>query len=132
MSTTNYEFDGLSAWEKQIGEIISKKYPDAFKKIVVQIAYELQGECKKLTPIKTTRLRDGWQVGKIVKKGKTHYIEVFNKVEYAAHVNYGHRTGKNGYKQGEYMLEVSLDKINARLTPFLRNWLNDFIKKNDL
>ncbi len=108
MSTTNYEFDGLSAWEKQIGEIISKKYPDAFKKIVVQIAYELQGECKKLTPIKTTR------------------------VEYAAHVNYGHRTGKNGYKQGEYMLEVSLDKINARLTPFLRNWLNDFIKKNDL
>ncbi len=132
MSTTNYHFDGLSDWEKQIGEIISKKYPDAFKKIVVQIAYELQGECKGLTPVKTTRLRDGWQVGKISKKGKMYFIEVYNKVEYAEPVNYGHRVGKNGYKHGVYMLEISLDKIQNRLTPFLRNWLNDFIKNNDL
>lgn len=129
--STRYEVGGLNALEKTLASIIEHKYPAEFEKLVLQMAYELQGSCKDLTPVVTSRLKDGWRVGKIKRKSGGLYVEVYNNVEYAEFVNYGHRTGK-GFKEGKFMLEISMQKLSERLTPFLKQWINNFIKEHGL
>lgn len=131
---TQYDIDGLDELEKTLTEMIKVKYPKAFEKLVIQIAYELQGMCKEETEHHkiTGRLQDGWRVGKIKRKNGGLYVEVYNNVEYAEAVNYGHRVGKNGFVEGVYMLEVSMEKLSGRLTPYLKAWIDKFVKENGL
>lgn len=131
--STEYRIDGLDRLEQQLSRMISQEYPQEFKKLVVQIAYELQGRVRERTPHKTGRLQDSWKVGKIQKRGDEYYIEVYTNVEYAEPVEYGHRTrGGKGFVPGKHMMELSLDEVSRRLPGFLREWLNDFISTHDL
>ncbi|MDO4772990.1 MAG: HK97 gp10 family phage protein [Bacillota bacterium] len=128
---TTFEIEGLDSLEKTLGEMINK-YPQEFEKLVIQVAYELQGMVKIKTPRKTGRLRDAWRVGKVKRKDGGLYVEVYNNVEYAEFVNYGHRTGKTGFKEGVYMLEISMEKLQERMPPFLKTWIENFIRENGL
>ena len=133
MSSTDYSFDGLDALEQQLSQMIEREYPEEFKKLVVQIAYELQGRVKEHTPKATGRLGDSWKVGKVEKRGGEYYIEVYTEVEYAEPVEHGHRTrGGKGFVKGRHMMQISLDEIAARLPGYLQEWLNDFISTHDL
>lgn len=131
--STEYRIDGLDRLEQQLSQMISQEYPQEFRKLVVQIAYELQGRVRERTPHKTGRLQDSWKVGKIQKRGDEYYIEVYTNVEYAEPVEYGHRTrGGKGFVPGKHMMELSLDEVSRRLPGFLREWLNDFISTHNL
>lgn len=133
MSRTDYRFDGLSALEQRLSQMIEREYPAEFKALVVQIAYELQGRVKEKTPHITGRLQDSWKVGRIEKKGDSYTIEVYTEVEYAEPVEYGHRTrGGSGFVPGHHMMELSLEEVSQRLPAFLQEWLNDFISTHDL
>jgi hypothetical protein len=132
MSGTEYRFDGLDALERRLAQLIERQYPAEFRELVIQIARELQTKVKEKTPVKTGRLQDSWIVGDIVKRGDCYYIEVYTNVEYAAMVEYGHRKqGGRGFVPGRHMLELSLIEVQARLTPFLRQWLHDFINSHE-
>ena len=96
------------------------------------IAFELLGKAKELTPVQTGRLRDAWNLGTIEKRGDTYYIEIYNNVEYAEPVEYGHRMKGGGFKQGAHMLEVSLQEMDRKLPEYLRAWLADFLNTHDL
>ena len=133
MSGTDYSFEGFDALERQLTQMIEQDFPEEFKALVIQIAYELQGRVKENTPKKTGRLQDSWKVGKIEKRGDEYYIEVYTNVEYAESVEYGHRTrsGK-GFVKGKHMMAISLEEVSARLPAYLQEWLNDFISTHDL
>lgn len=60
-------------------------------------------------------LRRMWQISRIKKSGDVFEIEVFNNVEYAPHVEYGHRTRNGGFVQGRYMMAISMQEIEAIL-----------------
>ena len=122
MSGTDYSFEGFDALERQLTQMIEQDFPEEFKALVIQIAYELQG-----------RLQDSWKVGKIEKRGDEYYIEVYTNVEYAEPVEYGHRTrGGKGFVKGKHMMAISLEEVSARLPAYLQEWLNDFISTHDL
>ena len=133
MSGTDYSFEGFDALERQLTQMIEQDFPEEFKALVIQIAYELQGRVKENTPKKTGRLQDSWKVGKIEKRGDEYYIEVYTNVEYAEPVEYGHRTrGGEGFVKGKHMMAISLEEVSARLPAYLQEWLNDFISTHDL
>ena len=132
MSRTEYRFDGLDALEQQLSHMIEEEYPAEFRAMVIQIASELQGKVKEKTPHRTGWLQENWEVGPIVKKGDTYYIEVYNNVEYAEPVEYGHRMKGGGFKKGAHMLEVSLQEMDRKLPDYLRAWLADFLNTHDL
>lgn len=133
MSDTEYRFDGLDEWEQRLTQAIESQYPEAFRKMVTDVAKELQGEVKEHTPVKTGRLRNEWHVGGIEKRGNEYYIEVFNNVEYVEPVEYGHRTrGGGGPVKGAHMMAISLDEIQKRLPGYLRTWMNDFLNTHEL
>ncbi len=129
---SDYDVDGLDWLEKTLIDMTYNKYPKEFEAMMIKLAYELQGATKEKTPVKTNRLRSAWRVGKVKRKGDEIFIEVYNNVEYAEFVEYGHRVGENGYKEGEHMLEISLKEIESKLTPYLKSWINNFIEANGL
>lgn len=97
--STEYTFDGLDEWEKNLAQIIDRQYPEEFKQMVIDIAEQALGKAKELTPVQTGRLRDAWNLGTIEKRGDTYYIEIYNNVEYAEPVEYGHRMKGGGFKK---------------------------------
>lgn len=133
MSGAEYSFEGLDALEQQLARMIEEEFPREFKQKVIDIAYELQGQVKQNTPHKTGVLQEGWKVGRLEKRGDEYYIEVYNNVDYAEPVEYGHRTrGGKGFVKGKHMMEIALADVAERLPAYLQEWLNDFISTHDL
>ncbi len=86
-------------------------------------------------------LRRGWTAGKdmdpyeyiynhtkVIKKGRVYQIIISNPVEYAAYVEYGHRTrGGKGFVEGRFMMTISIDEMQDELPALLEKKLNDFL-----
>lgn len=133
MSDTEYKFDGLDEWEKRLSQAIESQYPDEFQEMVIELAVQLEGRVKENTPVKTGHLKREWHIGDIVKRGDEYYIEVYNNVEYAEPVEYGHRTrGGKGFVKGAHMMELSLQEVQKNLPGYLRKWMNDFLNTHEL
>lgn len=133
MSDTEYKFDGLDEWEQRLFEAIENQYPAEFREMVINVANELLGRVKEKTPKDTGHLRKEWHVGEIVHRGNEYYIEVYNNVEYAEPVEYGHRTrGGKGFVKGAHMMELSIQEVQKRLPDYLREWMNDFLNTHEL
>jgi len=133
LSSTEYEFRGLDEWEKRLAKVIEQQYPEEFRRMVIDIAAQLEGRVKERTPVKTSHLRNNWRVGEIRKRGNEYYIEVYNNVEYAEPVEHGHRKkGGNGFVKGAHMMELSLQEVQRNLTGYMREWLNDFLDSHEL
>ena len=45
-----YEFDGLDLWEQRLAQAVEKQYPEEFRKMVIDVAVELEGRVKERTP----------------------------------------------------------------------------------
>lgn len=138
MAGTDYSFDGLDDMEKKLKKMM-ETYPRELEQYVINLASDLQGAVKEKTPVSKNRksggghLRREWKVGKIKKIGNEYVIEVYNNVEYAAHVEFGHRTrGGKGFVKGSHMMELSVAKLNERLPKHLQSWLRDFLSTHEL
>ncbi len=128
-----YRFDGLNEWEQALTQAIEQQYPEEFRRMVIDIAVQLEGRVKERTPTVTGHLKAEWHVGKIEKRGDTYYIEVYNNVEYAEPVEHGHRTrGGNGFVKGKHMMALSLEEVQKQLPAYLRTWLNDFLNTHEV
>lgn len=61
-------------------------------------------------------LRRSWQVGTVKKQGNKFLVEIFNNVEYASYVEYGHRTrNSKSWVEGKFMLTISLKEVETLL-----------------
>lgn len=133
MSDTEYKFDGLDEWEKRLSQAIESQYPAEFREMVIDIAEELEKKVKEKTPEDTGNLRREWHIGTIEKRGDEYYIEVYNNVEYAEPVEYGHRKrGGKDFVKGAHMMELSLQEVQKQLPGYLREWMNDFLNTYEL
>ena len=97
------------------------KTPGTIDRFVSMAGEELLGEVKMETPVDTGRLRAAWTRTK-TQDGRT---EIGNPVQYAAHVEYGHRQRvgryvpaigkrlKQGFVPGRKMLHRALDTFET-------------------
>ena len=132
MSSSDIILDGFDEFEKKLTKIIEQTYPKEFEQMVIQIASDLQTAVQDATPVDTTHLQQNWFIGDLVKRGNEYYIEVYNNVEYAEPVEYGHRTVSGGFVEGAHMMELSVELLKLQLPAYLKYWLSDFISKHDL
>lgn len=85
-------------------------------------------------------LRRGWTANKsgsaagyaasipITKNGNILNVEIINPVEYAAYVEYGHRTANHtGWVPGRFMLTISEDEIRQAAPVVLENKIKKFL-----
>ena len=90
---------------------IVREYPRERDLFLRQEAENVKARVKPKTPANTGLLRKKWEVSEPAGGS----IEVYNNVEYAPYVEYGHRIFKFGkdtgrVKEGTYMLRDALDE----------------------
>lgn len=132
MSKTTYEVGGLDEYCQHLFEVASNAYPKAFDELVKQIALDLVAAVVPDTPKDTGFLREGWEVGEIKRVGNARVIEVYNNMEYADFVEYGHRIKGGSYKEGVFMLTIKLKDLQRRLPLYLKDWLANFLRTHKL
>ena len=73
-------------------------------RFVAQHGEILRSEAVKNTPKDTGRLQGSWKRSRAAQSKS----EVYNNTEYAAHVEYGHRTRNGGFVKGRKMLHRAI------------------------
>lgn len=88
----------------------------SLKKVVKQSALEGTGIIKQKTAVDKGILRNGWQT----EFTGDYEATIFNNVEYAPHIEYGHRTRSGSMVPAQPMISSSeeeiLDKFKERTT----------------
>jgi len=125
------ELKGFKEFDKILDEIKTKA-PQATEKFLMLQAEELKKDVKELTPVDSGTLKNSWQRenGKRL-TGNTFSQIVFNMTNYANHVEYGHRTGRNKTKfvKGRFMLRTAVAMRQIKFYKDLKNFYGGLIKK---
>lgn len=87
-------------------------------------------------------LRNNWKIENVVTKhGNVYEIEVFNPMEYASYVEYGHRQQvgrfvpqigkrlKSGWVEGQFMLKISEEEVQTLAPKLLEKRLNEKLRE---
>ena len=92
------------------------------------------GQYPKETGKRGGTLRRGWTAANyandipITKNGNMLTVEIINPVEYAAYVEYGHRTANHqGWVPGRFMLTISEDEIKQSTPAILEKKIKKFL-----
>ena len=125
------EIKGFKEFDKILDEIKTKA-PQATERVLMLQAEELKRDVKELTPVDTGTLKNSWQRenGKRL-TGNTFSQIVFNMTNYAHHVEYGHRVGRNKTKfvRGRFMLRTAVAMRQIKFYKDLKNFYGGLIKK---
>lgn len=80
------------------------------KNTVKEIAQELFNTVKAKTPRDTGLLQDSWKMTEVVDHGSYVEITVYNPVDYASHVEYGHKQ-----EVGRYVPQIGKRLVRPRV-----------------
>lgn len=131
-----------NSFQKALDERVIERW---IKEFLLEMAFRAERKIKKRTPVGvysnqvsfstkdgkevnfTTRtsktgghLRRNWQVGSVVRQGNAYVVEIFNNVEYASWVEYGHRTKNHkGWVEGRFMATISMQEMERELPRFM-------------
>lgn len=69
----------------------------------------------KRTPVDTGLLQSEWSVGGVYREGDCYKVEIYNPMEYASYVEYGHRTRSgDGWVEGQFFLTISEQELQRQ------------------
>lgn len=74
-------------------------------------------------------LQKGWKKSRVVASGGDYEQKVYNKVYYAPHVEYGHRTRNGGRVPGRFMLRASAGEVGQRMAIRVNRKYIELLKK---
>lgn len=142
--------DELKNFKKKLEKINGQEKDEFLQDCVKELAARLLQKVIKRTPVGIYEkgsgrtggtLRRGWTAGKksagaaFANSLKVHHfddtyvIEIFNDVEYASYVEFGHRTANHkGWVNGHFMLTISEKEIKDTAKPILEAKLNKWLK----
>lgn len=116
MSGYSFEISGIDEFINQI-ERTRMNFPRDLQKLIEKHGGKLLRDTKQRTPVDTGQLRRGWELEK-----EDLYIRLYNNVEYAQFIEWGHRTrGGKSYVEGVYMLKTSFEKTKKNFEEDLEN-----------
>lgn len=97
---------GTKELEEKLKRIL-RRTPALKKQFLAQEGEKLISRAKRKTPVDTENLRRHWKRGEV--EGDS--VDVYNNTEYAAHVEYGHRTRNNGLVEGQFFLRDAVQEL---------------------
>lgn len=123
------DFSELEKLEKEM-KITAQEFDDFLRDFLTEMALRVVAKTKPRTPVDTGALRNGWDMGSIKGGGKEISIEIFNPMEYATEIEYGHRIVRGGievgYYNGRFMLKTSIDEIDKEMPERYKNEFRKF------
>jgi len=134
MGTVNIDVSEL----RRFGDRIQNVDIDLFcRKVAKEVASRLLRKVVKKTPVGVYKdkvggnLRRGWSVDETVtKEGTVYKISVFNPVEYASYVEYGHRTANHrGWVEGQFFLTISEREIQSLAPNLVKRRIEEELRR---
>lgn len=120
----------LKALQKQIEHLYQGELEQISVATLKELAARMLRQVSKRTPVATGTLRRNWTVGAVVKNGNSFEIEVINSTDYAAYVEYGHRTAnRRGWVPGSFMMTVSAQELERDAPKIIERKLRSFLAK---
>jgi len=87
----NVDMRALEELQNRLGEaIMTEQIKILAENILLEIGNRLMAATKEKTPVDTGELRRNWFLSDLKWDGDNLELELYNNVEYAAHVEYGH------------------------------------------
>lgn len=156
MGRSRVNYSQLRRMQRKVQKLSQMEYVKFCEDAAKEIAARLLAKVIKRTPVGVYEdgrtggtLRRGWTVDShrdafksstpsvksytesmtVTKVGSVYQVEVFNPVEYAAYVEYGHRTrnGK-GWVPGRFMMTISASEVEQAAPAILERKLMTFLK----
>lgn len=154
----DFKFD-YEEFEKYVRnfEKMTKDFEKFLKTFLLEQAQRCVNEAKKNTPVDTGALRASWGIGSqtlVLKSsldefgkqnvsidtenstiadisvvGDNFEVTIWNGMEYASYVEYGHRTTGGGYVQGVFMLTISIDKVSRAIPSRFQRAFKQFLNE---
>jgi len=144
------DFCQLEKLAKNIEKAAIPKSKESVVQVFIDILFESANlvvtATKDLTPVGVQtggQLRRNWFVGNIIRKGDQLEIEVYNSLEYASYVEYGHRgvaiwikdvgwrvlhTEKH-WTEGRFMLTLSMREVEKLMPKIADRHVQKFLKE---
>lgn len=106
---------------------ILKDFDTFIEDFLFEQAIRALRKTKLRTPVDTGTLRNAWDIDKNVQReGNNLYITLFNPLNYASFVEYGHtKPGRIGWVDGYFMAKVSIQEVQDALP---RRWNKAFLE----
>lgn len=130
----------ITTFEQYQNELLRtlQRLDDVFIEAIYEIAARELRLAKKDTPVGKYpprsgkvggTLRRGWHISEIQRTEGGYQIKVFNNVEYAPYVEFGHRT-KSGRKwvPGRFMMTISENKIRSVMDEIIKRKLQEVFR----
>ena len=92
-----------------------KDFDEFLKKFILEMAFRVIAKTKQKTPRITSALVNSWQVGEIKFSGQNLEVEILNGMEYASMVEFGARNVNGTWREGRFMLTISIDEISNQM-----------------
>lgn len=142
------DFEQLKRLQKKMQKLQSADFDKFCEQAAKELAARLLAKVIKRTPVDDGVLRRGWTAVShaeaqgggssnvkayaesliVTKVGTTYEIEVINPVNYAAYVEFGHRTANHaGWVNGRFMLTISEQELDAQAPKILEKKLTKFL-----
>lgn len=129
---------GIEALQKKMQALDAEKLDAFCKTMAKELAARLLRKVKKRTPVGNYAkgsgkmggtLRRGWTIdAEVVKKGEAYEITVFNAVEYASYVEFGHRTANHkGWVMGRFMMTKSEIEVQGVASKIIEKRLMEIL-----
>lgn len=150
-----FDAKAFKQFQKDFGEL-EREYHKFLSQFLLQEALRSLAKTKKRTPVDYGNLRNAWRVTKVMRKGDSLYVVIFNPLEYASFIEDGHRQEKRflpgkvdgkgkfryikGYKDGGIMLSnkwvkgyhmarLSVSEVQRDMPPRYRAAFSSWLKR---
>lgn len=113
----NVDTAELKAFANRLKKADNAAFETAKKAALSDCADRFVRYVRKKTPVKSGHLKGSWHRDSIKERGKTLSVDIYNQVNYASYVEYGHRTrnGK-GWVDGKYMMTKAQTFLNSKMS----------------
>lgn len=79
-----FDFSGFEQLGESINKAVDERVVERFiRDFLLEMAYRAERKIKKRTPVDTDDLRRNWRVGKVLRRGNSYIVEIYNNTEYA-------------------------------------------------
>ncbi len=135
----SFDYSEFTKFNRQFESVVSG-YPDFIKQFLTEVGIEWLNKTVLRTPVKTGQLRESWELLDAYKDGNTYCITLYNPVEYASWVEYGHSQQPGRYVPaigkrlvrdfvpGIFMVKLSKEEVERdlqkRFDQQWSQWLN--------
>ena len=83
---------------------------------------------KERTPTISGELRRAWQVGDVSVNGKDVEVEILNGMEYATFVEFGATNRDGTWRDGQYILTISINEMQKQIPLRWQKTFAEFLK----